>query len=209
MIWWRFALACVAVGGGALFYAAPVFANQTQFEQTIKPLDCTLTELSNGSGTVINSDCPPQPALIDSVQTKNGRLAVIFGRYDAANIRIFKVRFNGVWYQLGVDRELTAKGNMWQLDLTTTEPPLTAGRYTVDFEELSYSGSTIMTSTVITIQPLPSQPPVITPVTPLPPNTGLRAFVQSYVVPSFFVLIFAASIGAVGYCWHLRRRIHR
>lgn len=197
-----------------LFVPMSASAEKLQFRQTITPLDCTLTTLANGSGTVINTDCDPQPPQIDNVNINNGR-PIITGKYDAVNSLFFRVKFNNVWYTLGApNSRLTATGNLWRLDFSNITEPFEQGSYEIILEMTTTEGDTLGGSYTVTITP-PKPPapettirPISNPRPPTAPNTGFIGFLQSYAMPTIVVSA-VLSFAAAGVTYVLYRRYTR
>ena len=166
-------------------------AQGSQLHQSILPLDCTLTEVNNGVGVIADSNCPPQAPIVDSIQSNDGR-PIISGRYDAANSASFRVRFNSVWYVLGINPELTVVGNVWRLNLSGLAVALEPGEYEIYMEMVSLEGDTLAGDGDLTIRPddpIPDPGPgPIEPAVPGAPNTSYFAqFLRSFAVPSTVV----------------------
>ena len=166
-------------------------AQNSQLRQSILPLDCTLTEVNNGVGVIADSNCPPQAPIVDNIQSNDGR-PIISGRYDAANSLSFRVRFNNIWYVLGVDPELTAVGNVWRLNLSNLVVALEPGEYEIYMEMVSLEGNILAGDGDLTIRPdnpIPDPGAGSTnPTTPGAPNTSyFGKFLQSFAVPSTIV----------------------
>ncbi len=160
MIWRGLLLATVM----SLVVSTAADAIDYQLRQEIKPLDCTITETSNGSGTTINSDCPPQSPLVTTVFPGGGR-PIIRGLFDAANCQTFRVRLLETWYTLGLDPELTAIGNVWILDLSDLAEPLVVGEYVVYLEMITHGDDKLSATSRLVVP----GPPIT--VDPDPPNT--------------------------------------
>jgi len=193
--------------------AVPAQAIDYQLRQVIEPLDCTITETSNGSGTTINSDCPPQAPLVSSVQVNDGQ-PIIRGLFDAANAQAFRVHFLGVWYQLGVDAELTATGNVWTLNLGSLTPPLSPGSYPLLLQMTTHQDEVLEGQGVVIIPspnpdpdpPVPHQP-TPTPARPGTPAPGAPAtgWLRELVLPGG--LLFLLALGIIGVIvWRSARR---
>ena len=182
-------------------FSIDAHAQGSQLHQSILPLDCTLTEVNNGVGVIADSNCPPQAPIVDSIQSNDGR-PIISGRYDAANSASFRVRFNSMWYVLGINPELTAVGNVWRLNLSNLTVALEPGEYEIYMEMTSLEGDTLAGDGDLTIRPDdpvpdPGSDP-ITPVTPGAPNTSyFTQFLQSFAVPSTVVAFIVSVLLAV------------
>lgn len=176
-------------------------AQNSQLQQSILPLDCTLTEVNNGLNVNADSDCPPQPPIVDNIQSNDGR-PIISGKYDAANAATFRVRFNSVWYQLGINSELTAAGNVWRLNLSNLAVPLEPGEYEIFMEMTTLEGDTLVGDGDLTIRPDDPTPDPgpgpIQPSVPGAPNTGFLAqFAKTFAVPSTIAAFIVSTILAV------------
>lgn len=132
-------------------------STDVQLSQTIRPLDCTLTEVSAGASMAANSTCPVQPPTLDSI-TFNGDGPVFTGKYDAAHSQSFRIRFNGFLYVLGTDPELRVSGNQWTLDLTYGPSELVNGVYTLVIEMATNDGQVIVSHIDVSIQKSIPQP---------------------------------------------------
>lgn len=181
----------IAIAAVVFGLSVNAHAQGSQLRQSILPMDCTLTEVNNGLGVDADSNCPPQAPTVRSIQSNDGR-PIISGRYDAANSASFRVRFNNIWYVLGVDPELTAVGNVWRLNLSDLVVALEPGEYEIYMEMVSLGGSTLAGDGDLTIRPDdpipdPGAGPT-NPVTPGAPNTSyFGKFLQSFAVPSTVV----------------------
>ena len=189
-----------------------VSAQNVQLQQTIMPLDCTLTTLFYAGGTSANTDCDPQPPQIDNIDINKGR-PIITGKYDASNSLLFRVKLNNVWYVLGQPgSRLTSNGITWKLDFSDITEPFDEGTYEIVLEMIARDGETLGSSSSIEIDdpdtspPVVSNPPVGSPATPSAPNTGLIQFIRSYAAPSVLIAgIVSAVIGSVIYIVYIRR----
>lgn len=188
-----FAILCIGIGQPAFAASDANF----QATQTIKPFNCTLTELHNGSGTAVDSDCPAQPPQIENITIVNDK-PILYGKYDAAYSQSLRIRFNTFWYVLGVDPELRVSGNDWTLDLTTQPLELTPGIYTLTVEMTATNGQVLTTEVSFNIQkraetttpsgatnpsPSPATQPLKTyqPVATSVPNASLQGFKDVYI----------------------------
>lgn len=191
----------IAVAAVVFGLSSNAHAQNSQLHQSILPLDCTLTEVNNGVGVIADSNCPPQAPIVDNIQSNDGR-PIISGKYDAANSLSFRVRFNSIWYVLGVDPELTAVGNVWRLNLSNLAVALEPGEYEIYMEMVSLEGNTLAGDGDLTIRPDdpipdPGAGPT-NPVTPIAPNTGYFAqFLRSFTVPSTVVAFIVSVVIAV------------
>lgn len=94
--------------------------------------------------------------------TSTDGLPILSGTYDANESQRLRVRIDTVWYELGVDSELSATGNTWKLDLSKIFPPLSLGRYDVDVEVVASDGRTVVdTSTGELVVQAPPTPVVL------------------------------------------------
>lgn len=115
------------------------------YQQVIQ-LDCPLTEISNGSGTVVAPGCPPQNPKITSVDPNYGQ-PIISGLYDAAHGGTIKVTLNGETYTQGLGSNLQTTGNVWVLDLLTLSPRLLPGIYEIQVLHMLGDGAEINDTT--------------------------------------------------------------
>lgn len=152
-------IAILAASG--LVATTTVSATSVKLHQSISPLDCTVTEINNGSGTSANSDCAPQRPVIESINVNGGR-PIIRGLFDAATTLTLRVLFADKWYTLGVDPELTASGNVWTLDLSHRKSPFAPGTYQIVVQARSMDGALYTDSDQLTIKgpASPSREPV-------------------------------------------------
>jgi len=204
----------IAVVATSIVLPLTVSAQNVQFQQTITPLDCTLTTLYYAGGTSTNTDCDPQPPQIDSVDINNGR-PIITGKYDANNSLLFRVKFNNVWYVLGEPgSRLTSNGVLWKLDFSDLSEPFDEGTYEIVLEMIARDGETLGSSSRIEIDesdtstPVTPTPGVVSPTTPSAPNTGFIQFIQSHAVASVLIAgIVGSVIGFVVYIIYTHRNV--
>jgi len=203
----------VVIVAASIFLPIKVSAQNVQFQQTITPLDCTLTTLYYAGGTSTNTDCDPQPPQIDTVDVNNGR-PIITGKYDATNSLLFRVKFNNVWYVLGgPGSRLTSNGVLWKLDFSDLSEPFDEGTYDIVLEMIARDGETLGSSSRIEIDepdtstPVTPTPVVASPTAPSAPNTGFIQFLQSHVVASVLIAgIVSSVIGFVVYIIYTQKR---
>lgn len=139
---WRISLAlltvicsiiiAIATSGGV---AAKNISYST-LNQEISLIDCTETGVSNGYGREVDVRCSSAVVpTVSHVKVYSGR-PLIGGTYDSENAHSLRVFVAGSWYILGIDKELTAHGNDWSLDLTRNSP-LMPGSYGVIVEVIT------------------------------------------------------------------------
>ena len=113
------------------------------------PVNVSMTSTSSavltGAGTV--TILPVTLPTVNPV-TWVGGAPILSGTYDPANTETLKVQIDGVWYELGVDDELTANGSTWQLDLGVLTPPLGVGAYDIKVELTTKAGQVLTDATL-------------------------------------------------------------
>lgn len=140
----------------------------SSLDQQILHLDCTLTASSNGGGTVVVPDCPPQTPTITSALSNQGQPTII-GLYDRAYGGSLSIILNGVTYSLGSSGQLSVAGNVWTLNLSHMSPPLLPGQYDVKVAHV-LSGSVVLedvTHNEVVILPYDVGIPTVSPVVSL------------------------------------------
>jgi len=166
----RLVIALLLAVGPSLVGLDTVFAYSvnSSLNQQILQLDCTLTPISNGSGTVVTPDCPPHIPIITGVFANQGQ-PTITGLYDAAYGESLNISLNGVVYSLGVSGQLQATGNTWTLNLSQLSPPLLQGQYDIEIDHTLPGGETLEDSTTneLTILPYDVGLPTVSPVVSL------------------------------------------
>lgn len=128
------AVAVVTIGVGA-----SVAAQDSRLTQEITGVDC-----------VANPSDPECPPAIQSIVINGGR-PILSGRYNSVASTQLRITLNGVAYVLGVDSQLTATGDNWELDLSELEPALSPGDYSVLVESMDADGNWLSTSEVFTV----------------------------------------------------------
>lgn len=135
------------------------FAQETQLEQRINPIECVYTTTQTGTGSNVDSNCDNQPIpLVTSTVTNNGR-PVLKGVFSAARAIMLRVWIDGQWYTYGTDARLTANGDSWELDLSNLKTPLSAGVYTVVVEVEMDDGLLLRNAEAATFEILNVQAP--------------------------------------------------
>lgn len=126
--------AVIVIGAGA-----SVAAQNSRLTQEITGVDC-----------VANPSDPECPPTIQSIVINEGR-PILRGRYNSAVSNQLRVTLNGVTYTLGVDSQLTAAGDNWDLDLSELDPALSPGDYSVLVESMDVDGNWLSNSELFTV----------------------------------------------------------
>lgn len=121
----------------AVMGSMTTLAQQSTLEQQLLEPDC-------GAGA-----CEMTPPTIMSIE-KNGSRPVITGTYDAAFTKQLRVIFGERVYTLGIDEQLVAVANEWQLNLSNLAQPLVVGAYELIVETEGYDGE-VKRESIITI----------------------------------------------------------
>lgn len=160
--------------------------------QDILPITCDYTTYNIGGQGINDVSCPPFSPSIYQVYARNGR-PLIVGVYDAAHTSSLRVFVNGVWYQLGVDPELTVHMSRWFLDLAPLIDPLDEGDYSITVEAIDEDGEAASDSQLFTLESPAESGGLI----PGVPNTGvgrvINVSVLFIVVAGIALLIHLAS----------------
>lgn len=158
-------MACLLTVLVSLFVAPMVTAqsgSSSTLEQQINPVGCNSTTIATGMGITHDSTCPIFAPTIESIASNQGR-PIIRGIYDAAHSSMFRVRIASLWYVLGTHAELTANGNVWELDLSSLKTPLDEGTYAIIAEMRATDGSLLQTGDAVvvrTVEPSQGETPV-------------------------------------------------
>ncbi len=79
---------------------------------------------------------------VASISENDGR-PIVNGTFDALNSQQLRVSLNSVWYELGVNPELTSSGNAWTLNLSGLSTPLAPGEYDVMAQSTALNGEAL------------------------------------------------------------------
>lgn len=120
-------------------------------EQQIVSVGCNFTTIETGMGVVHASTCPVFAPKIERISPNRGR-PILKGIYDAAHALVFRIRIADSWYVLGKHSELTATGNVWELNLSTLESPLPEGTYAVIVEMQATDGSLLQIGGAVAVE---------------------------------------------------------
>ncbi len=137
----RLALLGMAVCGVVVMVVgSDVMAKDSTLRQFITAVDCDHMTVETGSGIVNNIDCPYFPPAIEKITVTQATITVT-GIYDAVHMTKLRVQFQGVWYEYGVDPELTTNGNMWRIEFQREEFNLEPGDYSVVVQSIDEHGT--------------------------------------------------------------------
>ena len=200
-------IATCALGAGGSVSAAQ--SKSSKFTQKINPMYCDGVP-----------DCDLQPPIINGVNNNSHHLRV-YGKYDSLNSQSLRVLFNGRWYTLGVDSQLTVQGNYWKLTLGDDDGlPLEPGNYTIEVSMVTLMGQTLTYTAQLNVSAPAdngnnSKPDEKPSVTLLPPSTGFWYTPEQYnkgVRQSLFDnIVIASGVCAFGLCllllaWRVNKR---
>ncbi len=118
----------------AVVGAPPSVLATTELRQEITLIDCTRTDVVNGSGTASSVQCEGAVAPTVNAVVAYADELVISGTYDANRASVLRVQLLGAWYRLGQHAQLTAVDNHWHLDLSAVLTSLSPGVYPVVVE---------------------------------------------------------------------------
>ena len=108
----------VAVMAVAFVVGGVASANmQYELRQEIGYIDCTNTNTQNGHDEANDVRCLGAVMPTVSSTKLESREVVLTGTYESIIARELRVYFDGIWYVLGVDDELSVVENDWKLDL--------------------------------------------------------------------------------------------
>lgn len=138
--------AVATIGIATCGSVAAAWAAPSQLHQDIFTADCTETTIHTGAGVTTAYGCPESPT-IETTERIISRSPMIFsGWFDALNQQSFEVNFsNGQKYILGVDVQLSAVGDRWELRLLDADI-LSPGTYTMTVLMRATNGSTVVAS---------------------------------------------------------------
>ncbi len=185
----------VAVIGSA------VAAQDSTLRQFITAVDCDHMTVETGSGIVNNIDCPYFPPAIEKITVQQSKI-IVTGIYDAVHMTMLRVQFQGVWYEYGVDPELTTNGNMWRIEFQREDFNLEPGDYSVVVQSTDEHGTVQQDSgnVVVPVEELPidgneggvAKPRPEQTLIPGIPNTGIgRASLAGGILIAAAVLAMA------------------
>jgi len=84
----------------------------------------------------------------------NGNKPIITGAYDTILSKYFRVIFGERVYTLGIDEELAAENDIWELDLSSLAQPLDDGAYELVVEAEGYDSVVRRAEKIIIITPI-------------------------------------------------------
>ncbi|MBP9667464.1 hypothetical protein KBD87_01480 [Candidatus Saccharibacteria bacterium] len=97
------------------------------------------------------------PPSVTDTEWADGDL-VVLGLYDSSNAVAdsLRVEFDGRWYRLGSDSELSVQGSSWKLTLPDAESKVAAGNYAASVEYTTLmDGAVLSANKTLTIQKVP------------------------------------------------------
>lgn len=131
----------VCVLSGVATYAAP-----SRVQQDIFASDCTATTTHTGMGVTTAYGCPEPPTVETSAQVVSRSPMVFEGWFDVLNKQSLKITLSdGREYVLGVDPQLSAVGDRWELRLTGASI-LPLGVHTMTITMVATNGSVVAVS---------------------------------------------------------------
>lgn len=123
----------------AVSLMSPSWSNalESQLSQTIEPITCVYTNVTQGSGHSLSTTCQSEIApTITSLAARSGH-PLVSGTYSSARARTLSVYVGAKKYTLTINNELTVNGDNWTLDTPIGVSQLRPGIYDVVVEVLT------------------------------------------------------------------------